>query len=244
MSAYRKRNRLVFCTLAVGDKYVERSHTLIQSVLKFTHSKIYVVTDQIDNIVEQFPEDLDRVIPLQITGSFAPTRKCGRFNYSLKFLAIQKVNDLLHNQEILCYADSDTFLFGWDEGVEAELTRMNTDVFGRYLGDAASVFGEDPVRIAKVKKLGVEDAAKDIPVFTEAVMFFRCSSKISEIMSTAIFLGDELEEAGVPSFMESIELGVAIHKSNAKYAWLNSDFGFVENFRTLHNDKIITPFVI
>lgn len=236
---YLNIEKLTFCTLAVGDGYIEASVTLIQSVLKFTPHRIVVVTDNPYSHHYDYLRN-DRLVIVQLEETL-PTVRDEIFNYSLKREAISAAMDITPNGGTVIYVDADTFLFGWNTECASAFEGKKSGVYAR----CRSVDESSPKLLEMLRKkllhIAPEVRTEDVVFPLEVVMVF---NGITPTMRNMIHRWGELIGADVPPDMETVEMYLACVNSGVEIIDTGRFNGFADSFRTLHNGKIHTPLII
>lgn len=239
---YLNDDSTVFCTLALGDEYRERVATQIQSVLKFTHHDIYIVTDKPEFFGNyygprthyiQFDESLTD-LPLK--------SKTGVFNYNLKMVPIKWTIENVR-APVTVYMDADTFLFGWDRLFYRFFPQASEGIYGRFrhaLNDSAA----HQIILDKAATMGIDVSNISTRLPIENVMVFKNGPHLTPFFNEWYNLAKHSHECGATSFFEAVEMAIAIHRTEIPYFHWDNSQPFVDNFRTLHHGKIHIPFVI
>jgi len=242
---YLDDKKLVFCTLAVGDLYRERVSTQIQSILKFTHHDLYVITDEPSWFRNYYG---NRVKFIDIKSlEYKPwglTDAVGRFNYNLKIWPIKYVLENTDAQ-LIAYMDADSFLFGWDRLTYRYFMDDSgkSAIFGRFRSNLNN--NDFPEVQRKADTLQINISEMDTPLPIENIMFFRnCGHDLKTFVNKWEDLADITINSDQTCFFEAVEMAIAINMTNLTYVAVNNTFPFSDNFRTLHNGEIHVPFVI
>lgn len=224
-----------FTTLAIGKKYIDRSITLIQSILKFTNASIYVLTDDISAFGSYYGH---RVVPIDINSlTTNPFQIKNIFNYNLKYYCFQYcVNNT--DYKTIIYMDSDSFLFGWNVNFMYEIR----DLYGLIARsrELISNMMDDNVVNEKITLLQHHDV--QFPLVIENILILQRDYRTNDFIKLwgeIVTLSLKLE---CSPFMEAIELGIAAHLTSMNVHDINYR-SFSDNFRTLHHDKIHIPLI-
>jgi hypothetical protein len=242
---YLDDGKLVFCTLAIGELYRHRVSTQIQSILKFTHHTVYVLTDSPEWFRNYYGE---RVKLIDIaTVNFKPwgiTDAVGRFNYNLKIWPIKWVAENT-NAQMIVYMDADSFLFGWDRLTYRYFLDDSgkSAMFGRFRSNLNNNDFPEVKKKAETLEINISEMDTQLPI--ENIMFFRnCGNDLKVFINKWEELADITITKGQTCFFEAVELAIALNLTNMKYVHVDQGFPYSDNFRTLHNGEIHVPFVI
>lgn len=243
MSGYDFDRRIVFATLAIGDKYFEQALTLVQSVMKFTSSDIYVITDkaaECDGHVRYFG---DRLKIIDITKYDNYTSHIGeKFNYHLKAIAIEMVARSTGTP--IVYVDADTFVFGWDKSISRYINSFENSLMCRFrekVSDNTSMARFIP---EKAKGHNVDYTQIHTHLAMETVMVFTRGQETDRFLAEWKRISDYSIQQGLDPFIEAFELALALHNTNYNCINVTAKTPFADNFRTLHNGKLISTNII
>jgi hypothetical protein len=243
MSGYDVDTRISFVTLAVGEEFVERAMTLVQSVLKFTSSDIYLVTDcaELGEKHRNYFGSRLNIVDITNYPNFVRTIH-GKFNYHLKALVIDHISRLTSN--VMIYVDADTFLFGWDKSISRYILGFDNCLMARCRETVADNTSLKRFIPAKAEQYGIDHTTIHVPLAVETVMVItrgdltkRFIQKWSEISVQAI-------EKEFDPFIEAFELALAIQETQMNIVNVNNRTPFADSFRTLHNGKLISTNII
>jgi len=239
---YLEDEKTVFTTLCVGDQhYKDILATQLQSILKFTHHEVYVVTDT--------PECFDnyygsRVHFLRLSDlTDLPLKgKQGMFNFNLKMIPIKWVIENVR-PALTIYMDCDTFLFGWDRLFYRFFPQDQEGIWGRFrhrLNDSDS----HKLILDKLKLMNIDATNINTRLPIENVMFFKNGPTISRFFEEWYRLAKMSYDVGARTDFEAVEMCLAIHNTGLPYHHLDNKDPYVDNFRTFHHGKCHIPFVI
>lgn len=243
MSGYDWDTKVVFTTLAIGEEYVEKALMLVQSVLKFTHSDIYIVTNlpELAQAHANYYGQRVKVVDINEYQLYRPSIN-GKFNYHLKSIVLWMVSRM--RGEILIYVDADTFLFGWDSSISRYLSGIEDTLMCRFrerVSDNTSLARFVPDKAAAH---GVDFTTIDARLAVETVMVLTRGSLTTEFLQVWKDITDYSIEQEIDPFIEAFELALAIDRCNMKTINVNNKTPFADNFRTVHNNKIISTNII
>ena len=248
---YLDDNNTVFTTLCIGDgrnddamgqKMRNRVATQIQSILKFTHHDVYVITDKPDYFGNyygsrahfvQFDENLT---DLSLLG------KQGQFNYNLKMVPSKWTMDNVQ-AAVTVYMDCDTFLFGWDRLFYRFFPQDKEGIWARFrhaLNDSAA----HNLILEKCALMGIDQPNISTRLPVENVMFFKHGPTMQPFFEAWYKYAKLAYEVGARTDFEGIEMAMAIHATNLDHAHVDNAMPYVDNFRTLHHDSLHLPFII
>lgn len=239
---YLNDNNAVFCTLALGDEYRERVSTQLQSIIKFTHHDVYVITDSPEFFGNyygprvhfiQFDEHLTD-LPLM--------SKTGVFNYNLKMVPIKWTIENIR-APVTIYMDADTFLFGWDRLFYRFFPAESEGIYGRFR-HALNDSDAHQIILTKLQIMGIDATNISTRLPIENVMFFKNGPTVPKFFDEWYKYAKLSHDVGATSFFEAVEMSLAMHNTNIPYYHLDNSCPYVDNFRTLHHNKIHIPFVI
>lgn len=243
MSGYDNDTKISFVTLAIGEDYLEKALLLVQSVIKFTGSTIYVVTDCVERATIHRNYFGDRMVVVDITeyDNFVPTIE-GKFNYHLKAIAIHKISRITNN--IMVYVDADTFVFGWDKSISRYLLGYENVIMARFrelISDNTSLSQFIP---DKAKKYNIDYKTIDVPLAVETIMVITRGEVSKSFIDKWYEISDFAIANSYDPFIEAFELALAIKETNMNFLNVNNRTPFADSFRTLHNGKIISTNII
>lgn len=239
---YLEKDKTVYATLAIGEKYRMFSETLIESVLKFTDSDLYVVTDAPEAYGDFF--DLERIHYVKLDENLTDLPliyKKETFNYNLKMVPIHYVMEQI-KPEMTVYMDCDAFLWGtpppylhraFPSGISARLRQPLNDS------------GQHQIVLDKLAAMGVDYAQIDVKMPIEHIMFFKSNTLFPQFFKEWYNFAKLSYEKDCISFFESVEMSLAMWHSKIPHYHLDNSHFIVDNFRLLHQgEKIMKPFVI
>jgi hypothetical protein len=239
---YLEDNNTVFCTLALGDEYRDRVATQIQSILKFTHHDMYVITDNVGYFGNYYGPRVKYVQFDENLTDLPLISKTGVFNYNLKMIPIKWTIENIR-PTVCIYMDADTFLFGWDRLFYRFFPQDQEGLWGRFrhaLNDSAP----HQIILDKLKLMDIDATNIETRLPIENVMFFKPGPKMPRFFEAWYNYAKKSHECGATSFFEAVEMALALHDTQLPYFHLDNTKPFVDNFRTLHHNKIHVPFVI
>lgn len=240
---YLNDDNLVFCTLAIGEVARQKVHLQIQSILKFTHNKLILYTDDAPSFGNYYGERI-KVIQFEETMTKLGLKGAiGQFQYSLKLVPIRETNNRF-GPPIIIWMDSDTFLLGWDRSFDRYFYDKPAGLYARMRGPIAETLS-DPVLLKKVTDLGYDPLTIPTHVPIEAVMIWvnTAPHQLNNLMNTWETMALETYNKEVRSDYESVELAISMHKIHFPYTVIDGTFPGTDNFRILHYEKIIQLFV-
>lgn len=242
---YLYPNSVVYCTLAIGEQYIKKCGALIESVLKFSQSDLYVFTDYPEHYGTWYDKRRIHFIKVDETLTDLPlVYKNEIFNYNLKLVPLKWCHENLSTQ-LICYLDCDTFLWGNAEstmyryfekpGLYARLRHRFCDMEGHdIIKDKVSIMGIDPT-----------DITVRMPV--ENVMFFKPDNYHHVLFEEWTNMCKLSYEKGATPFYEAVEMTIALHRAKVETFHLDNRHPFTENYRTIHGDRyayLHSPFVL
>lgn len=243
MSAYDFDRRIVFVTLAIGDTYIEQALTLIQSVLKFTSSDIYLITDKTEeckNHVNYFGDRL-KIIDVTTYENYKSHIK-EKFNYHLKCIAIDMVAKI--TSVPIIYTDADTFIFGWDKSLSRYINSLENSIMCRFrekVSDNTSMARFIP---EKAKLHNVDYTTIHSQLAMENIMVITRGKETDKFLKEWKRISDYSIQQDLDPFIEAFELALAIHNTGFNCINVTAKTPFADNFRTIHNGKIISTNII
>lgn len=242
-SQYDYDEKITFYTMAIGDEYIEKSLLLIQSVIKFTKSKIYVFTNNYNAYFNHIKYFGERLIVLDISNNDYYSEKIdGIFNYHLKGIILNEVSKL--SPHPLIYIDADTFLFGWDNSISRYINSFENILIGRFRENVSINTNLSNFINEKCEKYNINKEDIDSPLIVENIMVLtrgNLTNKFIEYWKDISLAGIEKK---VNPFIEAFEIAVSIKESKIKTFNVINTSPLVDSFRTLHtNNKIISTFV-
>lgn len=238
---YLNDDMVVFTSLCVGDWYRETIATQIQSILKFTHHEAYIVTDQPEYFGNYYGPRI-HFLKLDDLTDFPLRGKQGMFNYNLKMIPIKWVIEHI-KPTITTYLDADTFLFGWDRLFYRFFPEKEEGIWGRFrnrLNDCSA----HKIILDKLEMMKVDATNIDTRLPIENVMFWKNGPTIPMVLDTWDKYAKHTYECGARTDFEGIELALAIHENKLHHVHMDNSSPYVDNFRTLHHNKLHIPFVI
>lgn len=242
-SGYDFDTQISFCTLAIGDSYIEKSMTLVQSVLKFTSSEIYVITDTPEKIEGHKSYYGPRVKILDIKDYTYYTAFVGdMFNYNLKGIALWMM--ARETQNTIVYVDADTFLFGWDKGTSRFIIGHENSLFCRFrerVSDNTSLKMFIPQKAAAH---GIDYTQIHTHLAIETIMILTRGADTNNFLGIWKDLIDYATINKIDPFIEAFELAVAMDRSDIKPINITRFMPFADSFRTIHNGRLITTNII
>lgn len=243
MSGYDIDRKLVFVTLAIGEEYIDKCLMLVQSVMKFTSSDIYVVTDlpaMCDQHVYYFGSRL-KIIDINAYELFKPTIE-GKFNYHLKCIAMYMASQVV--SESLIYIDADTFVFGWDKGISRFIHGHDDTLMCRFREKVCENTSLARFIPEKAKAHDIDFTTIEARLAVETIMVLTRGKITNHFLKEWKAISDYAIENNIDPFIEAFELAVAIQKSNLNIINVNNRTPFADNFRTLHGGKLISTNII
>lgn len=244
---YLNHNKVVFCTLALGDDFIERVATQIQSVLKFSHHELYVITDaspeKFGNYYDQSRihyvdfNSIENTLPLKA--------QTGVFNYHLKMLPIRYVYDhVTPVPTIVIYMDADSFLWGkFPDNFDKNFPEAQHGVWARFRQEL-NTLDQDRIVVGKLEKMGIDVSGITTKLPIENIMIFKTGTKIIPFLDEWYRLAKLSYESGATAFYEAVEMAIAINNTEMYYEHIDNIKPYCDCWRTLHNGKLHTPFVI
>jgi hypothetical protein len=220
----------------------ERVATQLQSILKFTHHKAYVITDKPEAFGNYYGDRVhfikfdEKMTDLPLRG------KQGQFNYNLKMVPIKWTMENI-NAALTIYMDCDTFLWGWDRLFYRFFPQDKEGIWGRFrhaLNDSDS----HRLIIEKCKMMNIDQPNITTRLPVENVMFFKHGPTIQPFFEAWHKYAMLAYNSGARTDFEGIEMAMAIHETGLHHVHLDSTQPYVDNFRTLHHGRIHIPFVI
>lgn len=239
---YLEDEKTVFTTLCVGDPhYKDALATQIQSILKFTHHDLYVVTDTPEFFGTYYGSrvhflNLHELTDLPLKG------KLGMFNFNLKMVPIKWVIQNI-KPALTIYMDCDTFLFGWDRLFYRFFPQDREGIWGRFR-HALNDSDAHKLILEKLAIMGVDASNIKTRLPIENVMFFKDGPTMPRFFDEWERLAKLSYDVGARSDFEAIEMALALYNTGLPYHHLDNKDPYVDNFRTLHHNKIHIPFVI
>lgn len=243
MSGYDSDTKIAFMTLAIGESYLEASTVLIQSVMKFTNSKLYVVTDCVESALKHQHYFGDKLVIVDINDYPNYKDKInGKFNYHLKGIAVHMVSKITNN--IIVYVDADTFVFGWDKSISRYLLGYENVILARWrelVSENTSMAKFIPI---KAMTWDVDHTTIDVPLAVETIMVFGRGSLTNKFLNEWYSISDQAIVNDYDPFIEAFELALAIKRTTMNILHVNNRTPFADSFRTLHNGKLMTTNII
>jgi hypothetical protein len=243
MSGYDWDSKIVFVTLAIGEEYLEKSMTLVQSVIKFTHSELYIVTDLPELAQSHANYYGKRVKVVDIHDySLYTSHINGKFNYHLKSVALWTVSRMCN--EVMVYVDADTFLFGWDSSISRYINGFEETLMCRFrerVSDNTSLARFVPDKAAAH---GVDFTTIDARLAVETVMVLTRGALTTNFLQVWKDITDFSIKNEIDPFIEAFELALAIDRSTMNTINVNNKTPFADSFRTVHNNKLISTNII
>jgi hypothetical protein len=243
MSGYDSDRKIVFTTLVIGSNYVEQSILLIQSIMKFTSSNIYVVTDvpeDYENHLNYFGSRL-LVIDIKDYDNYVVLIN-GIFNYHLKCIAMYLVSKMVN--ESIVYVDCDTFLFGWDKSISRFINGHENSLFCRFREKVKENTSLAKFIPDKALAHGIDYTTIEARLAVETIMVLTRGNLTTKFMNVWKEIVDYSIVNQFNPFIEAFELAMAIEKCAMTTINVNNNTPFADNFRTLHNGKIISTNII
>lgn len=243
MSGYDIDRKLVFTTLAIGILHINTSMLLIQSVMKFTSSDIYVVTD----LPEEFEHHLRyfgprlHVIDIRKYEHFV-TKIDGKFNYHLKCIAVYLTSKEV--SQTLIYIDADTFLFGWDKSISRYIHGFENTLMARFREKVKENTSMAKFIPEKALAHGVDYTTIESRLAVETIMVLTRGKQTTDFLDEWKRITDHSITNSIDPFIEAFELSLALEYSGMPTMNVTNATPFADNFRTLHHDKIISTYII
>jgi hypothetical protein len=246
-SKYNYDSKTLFLTLCIGAEYIEKTTTLIQSVCKFTSSRLKVYTDvpkSFDEICEFYGEQLV-VVDIKYENYRKEIKSV--FNYHLKYIPF--FDSLDDPEQALFYLDCDTFLFGWESGYSRYLNSLENCMIARTrenlseclsLSNVLKIKQDDYVRagssvdFTKINKPLIIENAFIVSKGFEACNFIREWKNISEYA----IMND------IYPFVESAEMAIRLEQAGLTVVTLTPKMPIADSVRTLHGNSIISTWII
>jgi hypothetical protein len=243
MSGYDIDTRISFVTLAIGEDYLEKALIAVQSVLKFTSSNIFLVTDCAELGEKHRNYFGDRLVIVDITKykNFVKLIN-GKFNYHLKAIAIDYVSRLTSN--VMIYIDADTFLFGWDKSISRYVLGFENCLMARCRETVAENTSLARFIPPKAEQYGIDYKTINIPLVVETVMIITRGDLTKKFIQKWSEISTQAIEKQFDPFIEAFELALAIQATQMNLVNVNNRTPFADNFRTLHNGKLISTNII
>jgi hypothetical protein len=239
---YLNDHDTVFCTLAIGDEYRERVAFQLQSIIKFTHHDVYVVTDDVNAFGNYYGPRV-HYVPFDETLTDLPLKsQTGVFNYNLKMVPIRWTVENVR-AAVTVYMDADSFLFGWDRMFHRFFPAGEQGIWGRFR-NALNDSSDHRIVLEKAARMGIDISHMDTRLPIENIMFFKNGHMLSPFFNEWHRLAKLSHEVGATSFYEAVEMAIAIYNTGLPYVHLDNTCAFIDNFRTIHHGKIHIPFVI
>lgn len=237
---YLNDHEVVFCTLAIGERYRHMVNTQIQSVLKFTSHDIYVMTDDIKSFGNYYPK---RVHFVPFASTMPIMGKQNMFNYNLKLEPLEYVFENI-KPGMAIWMDCDSFLFGWTRTFFNRFDPHKYGIWGRFrhaVNDPCS----HQLIVEKFAQMQVDVSKITTQLPIENVMFWKNGARIKVLLEAWRKYAQISVANGCRTDFECCELALAIHDSCTPYVNIQSDNSYnIEDFRTLHLNSIHIPFVI
>jgi hypothetical protein len=257
------RNDVIFTTICVGhpsleedrfqskgeNHYYQVANILIHSVLKYSTSKIIVVTDMPDSFIKH-----ERVIIYDIQElATEPLIIHGYFNYHLKRFALQKA--FKQPETYAIYLDCDVFLSGkMPEDVFDFMDTQDYDVGGRLGGETTIQEMLDhhiPEAFGKIKEFGVawEDIYYGAVLPHETFLLFKKNEEKQRIF---LETWDNIAKNSIKSdrriYADSYYIGASILKANMNRLCFtingnDATSEFLHNLNIIHKDEVNTVYV-
>jgi len=247
---YRNEDSVTFCTLALGETYLSKASLLIQSILKFTNHKIYIITDNVEYFGNYYSKKRVKFIDIK-TLTDMPFTIENRFNYHLKCIPLKYVKDNVPNLDTIVYLDADSFLFGWSNTLNTSLNRYTPEMsygaaFCRLRTKIKHTTDEVTLNILKRKcqEHGVNFEDMDVALPIECVMIFKCGNRFDVFVENWVNLAKKVCQNNYNPFMEAFEMGLASLQAELTMVDFDYRFAEVDDFRVLHHEKIMQQFII
>jgi hypothetical protein len=243
MSGYDVDTRLSFVTLAIGEEYMERALLMVQSVIKFTSSNIFIVTDcaELGEKHRNYFGPRLNIVDISKHRNFVRTIH-GKFNYHLKALAIDMVARLTH--EVMIFLDADTFLFGWDKSISRYILGFDNCLMARCRETVSDNTSLSKFIPAKAEQYGLDYRTINIPLVVETVMVITRGDLTKRFIQSWADISNNAIQKEFDPFIEAFELALAIQETQMNLVNVNNRTPFADSFRTLHNGKIISTNII
>jgi hypothetical protein len=247
MNNYNYDSKTLFLTLSIGTEYIEKTVTLIQSVCKFTRSRLKVYTDVPESYNDICKFYGDQLIVVDIKYENYKNEINSIFNYHLKYIPF--FDSLDEPEQALFYLDCDTFLFGWDSGYSRYLNSLENCLIARTRENLSECLSLS--NILKIKQDDYTNAGSSI-IFTkinkpliienafivtkgfEACNFIREWKNISEYAITN----------DIYPFVESAEIAIRLEQTGLTVVSLTPKMPIADSVRTLHGNSIISTWII
>lgn len=243
MSGYDSDTKISFLTLAIGEEYVEKSLMLVQSVMKFTTSTLYMVTDCVELAEKHKSYFGEKLVIVDINNYKNFVSKIdGKFNYHLKAISIEMVSKITNN--VMLYIDADTFVFGWDKSISRYLQGFDNVIMARFrelVSDNTSLSKFIPTKAALYD---IDYKIINIPLAVETIMVITRGDLTNTFLKKWFDISDFAIVNSYDPFIEAFELALAINETQMNFLNVNNKTPFADSFRTLHNGKIISTNII
>jgi hypothetical protein len=149
----------------------DRVSTQIQSILKFTHHEVYVITDKPEAFGNYYGPRV-HFVKFDENMTDLPLRgKQGQFNYNLKMVPIKWVMDNVQ-AAVTIYMDCDTFLWGWDRLFYRFFPQDKEGIWGRFR-HALNDSDAHHLILKKCELMGIDQPNISTRLPVENVMFFK-----------------------------------------------------------------------
>lgn len=247
MSNYNFDKKLLFLTLCIGEEYIEKSNILIQSVCKFSDSRLKIYTDFPEKFLEIQKFYGDQIIIVDIRYDNYKKEINKIFNYHLK--SIPFFDSIDEPERSLFYIDCDSFLFGWDKGYSRYLNGLENCLIARCrenLSECVSLEGVLKLKQDDYIKVGsnIDFSKINKPLILENAFILTKGFEAINFIKEWKTLSEYAIANDIYPFVEAAEMAVRIEKSNLTVLNLTSKMPFIDSVRTLHSNKIISTWII
>jgi hypothetical protein len=211
--------RYVFCTIAIGEKYLSSAIKLAQDLNRVsTKHHVLIVSDNVDNVVDnttmiKIPENTKTFIS-------------NIFNYNLKYLPIKYASELEFDYVIFIDADWSLGEGYSQDKIDSVLDFMNTHNYD-FCFERPHLIGQgkhDESRIFWRHKRDFYDLLNttefdDGHVVNEQFMIFKNNEKLKTFSSFWESLSNKASESDLWAFAEGVEIGMSSSHSNMSYEY-------------------------
>ncbi len=244
---YNFDKKILFLTICIGEEYVNRSIMLIQSICKFTSSRLKIYTDFPERFIELKNFYGDQMLIIDIKYDNYKKEINQIFNYHLKYIPF--FDSIEDPEQSLFYIDCDSFLFGWDKGYSRYVSGQENCLIRRCRENLSSceslknlleikqedyIKSESNIILNNINQPLILENAFIINKGFEAINFIKKWKEISDFaISNEIY-----------PFLEAVEIAIALNETNLTVLNLDSKMPMIDSLRTLHYDKIISTWII
>lgn len=166
-------DRVVFTTLAIGDKYREISLEFLKSFTAYGYGKpLVIVTDKIDFYPKEMRDNIYFNF-VQIAETI-PVESSTTFLYNLKYKAIEEAHQLFPKFNKLIYLDCDCYFIApfWDDSLYEDISPGLNVVLGSH---ASTIMNRQIV--LKMEAVARTPDDMDVQTFRECALVFGIDNK-------------------------------------------------------------------